>query len=668
MMAATYRMIADASLRYLTDKGRISEESYKTIKERNQQYAAMQRFLGLDSEAPIEGFGFVGGKNLTSGRETINKFTGSMKAIEDPVANLLRNSYGMYREADRNEIMQAFHRLVVTNRGMYDGKPVDLAGIAQVASGPENGAVPVWIDGKKSYLLLEEGILQALQRNNEVFVPQWWHNILRAPNQLLRSGIVNMPPFVVRNRIRDTMDTVIKSRHGVGVLETFKRPSADEKRLYDFFGGGIGRAEILGESENFYKARDVLLERMRSEARGRSAIVWIKDQGRGYVEIREAGERGPRLAEMRKAFETASKMPDWDQYDRMLFSASAARDLIDFAQGGQFSKVVSRYFSPFFNAQIQGQRANASAFMKDKAGFGRRWAMRLLSLSIIAYLWNKMNNAEEEYRALPAHQRDFFWNFKVKGFGWVRIPKPFEAGFASSTVERVVDGIMGNPHAFEGWTESAKQALVPIDESAVAGGPASPAIEAMSNYDFFRERPIVPPYEENLYLTDREGTKNASRFGKFMQEVTGIDARKADHVFEGFLGIRGSIITTLSDIGREDRPMMPARAVDKAVGITAEAPGYNSPDVQWVLQEARGAGMRTNPLKAFTERFFNAKTVVEKESAAKDLRIAAAQLRTSIEFALSRNPDPKLRKVVVESVLSGGPKERKKANPLNANF
>jgi hypothetical protein len=165
---------------------------------------------------------------------------------------------------------------------------------------------------------------------------------------------------------------------------------------------------------------------------------------------------------------------------------------------------------------------------------------------------------EEEYEELPDYQRDLFWNFKTPFTGdtWISIPKPFELGLPSSIIDRGISLARGNDNAFEGSVGSSIKTLFPFDEAALVGS-VRPLIEASTNHDFFRDRDIIPSWEENKMLDLREGTKYASRIGQTLSDGFGlvgaeVDPRKIDHIIKGYSTYYGDLLLTLGDIGKED--------------------------------------------------------------------------------------------------------------------
>lgn len=209
---------------------------------------------------------------------------------------------------------------------------------------------------------------------------------------------------------------------------------------------------------------------------------------------------------------------------------------------------------------------------------------------------------------------------------WLRLPKAFEVGVVGTTFERALDRAMGNKQAFEGHVKQFFETLLPIDEASIAG-PLQGVVQALGNYDFFRQRHIVPVWEENLEMPLRS-THRASRLGQAIQEAIGVDARKIDFLARQQFGYFGQYATKLSDVGRKEKRTFGAAEV----GLFTGTPATQSLDVRWVKKRAaeRGA-LGTKEWKIFRETYlepyYKAKTDRQREARAKTLRQAAKRLR-----------------------------------------
>lgn len=620
--AAQYRDWADAVLRYGVEKGRISEESYRIIKEQNQQYAAMQRILD-DPEAVIERKGGMAGA-----KEPVKKFEGSTATIASPLKNLLEGTFTLMKEADRNEVISAFTALLDQRRGMYQGNPANLAAIGQRVDAGTPGAIRVFVKGEAQHWLLEEGVSEALRNVGGKSLGAWG-KVFSLPNNLLRKGVTVMPGFQIRNRIRDTQATFMTSGHKFKRSDWRIKATSEEKRLYDFFGGGIGRGHYLDGAVDFYRVRDRLINDMRMD---RGTI--LLDPRRMMESLGEAyfrNETAPRMAEIRAAMREADSKFKTD-YDKNLYAAQSARDLIDFSQGGKTMKIISRFFVPFANAQVQGQRAMLKMAADHPTRFAARWAATAVAPTVAEYAWNSYQGDIEEWRQLPAWQRDLFWNLKVGDNLWLRIPKPFEAGVIASAFGRSLDFANGNREAFEGYAGNLLKSFLVVDETTPLG-PAATYIEAKTNMDLHFDKTIVPVFEENLALELREFDKNASEFSQFLQTVIPIDARKADFVVRSLFGEAGNFALYTSDLAGGDKFIPNSTHLNRMFGIFASGPGPSAQVVKDVLEAAKLSGTKANPLGMLIDAFYESDNDEDRQAAAWNLIAGAQQLKVKLDAA-----------------------------------
>jgi hypothetical protein len=141
----------------------------------------------------------------------------------------------------------------------------------------------------------------------------------------------------------------------------------------------------------------------------------------------------------------------------------------------------------------------------------------------------------------------------------------------------------------------------------------------MANYDFFRERNIIPVDEDPLNLAMRH-TETASRLGQLLQKFTSIDGRKWDHFLQRQFSYTGAFALKLSDIGRDDS----RHEFDFTdTGLFKRSPAYNSVSVQNMIGYAKEFGLTKTPAyKAFNGivgDYFNADTDEQREEIGKRL-------------------------------------------------
>lgn len=648
LAAAGYRQWSDATLEYLYRKGRLSKETLDYLRASGKQYAALQRFMG-EGET-VNSPSFAGG-GLARPKEPIKTFKGSSKMIRSPFVNLLENTFAMIKEADRNEVWDKFFAPFRLKRVMYQGSVPELTSIAQRVDAGTKDAIRVWHKGVEEHWLVEKGIEEAVRRQSMVRVPTPIDKILSSFARVARWGTIRFPSFIMRHRFRHSVATLTMSQHPMTLLDWVQAPSIEEKRLYQFYGGGIGRGFFTDDAVDFYAIRRRLAAAIMPDKR----FVLLRAFGKlshGYHEFMASADRSPHIAAVRAARRAAKKKYP-SVYDQELFSHQASRDIVDFAQKGALTEFVSRYIYPFGNADVQGERAWFKAVRRNPKLYSKKWLLYLALPVIAQMIWNKKRGAEEEYRQLPAYQRDFFYNMKMPDGRWLSIPKSYEGGVASSFFERSISRASGDQDAFEGFGSSAATAAAPIDWYQ-ATGPVLPLIEDASNKDFFRGGHVVPQSEEDLDIKLRKGAGNASRISYGIGSMLNVDPRKVDHAIRGYLSDAGTWIMDLSDAGRADRPNQIKRSLSHMSGIIREAPALNAVDVQWVMEKARSVGAR-NPLSGTIRAYMDAKNPDDKERFRVMLLRQASQMRFAAENAIAKQPDKRIE--ILQGAFAPAPAE-----------
>lgn len=637
--ASRYRQWSNSLLDYMQESGRLSAETVDTIKKNNEQYVAMKRLMemGPDEDLEIRSHRGLGGKGIGVVAQPIQKFKGSTRQILNPYTSLMESTYRVIREADRNRILLTFRNLLASEAGrkIGQGEVPKFGQIGRIAKSGDPNTIPIYVNGQKEIWQFEPDVFKSMKGiTGEHYRLPWAATILP---QIFRAGIVNFPPFMVRNVLRDIQTRLIISETNSGLLDQWrKRGDMDVRNLQIYGGDQFGH--YMRDRVDYARAMKVAMARVAHD--GKSILLNPAAVGDLWENVSAWSEKTGRLAEFHSAIRYAKEKLGYDDFNAMLYAAFKARDLMDFAVAGDATRLINQVI-PFTSAQVGGMRVSAEAAKRNPTSFLAKWALVALVPALAEYFWNSRDPKNlTEYRQQPAWLRDLFYNFKVGPDLWLRLPKAFDFGVLSSGVTRLIDKMNGNEHAFEGYAGSALRALLPIDESALAG-PFRGAIQTMTNWDFFRNRSIIPPDESKLDLSLRD-TSKASRLSKVLQKVIGADARNIDFMLTQMLGFTGSFAAKLSDIGREDR-----RGIGlPETGLFVGAPAYSSRDVQWVMNYAgqfdQTRSREYEVLKLYLNQYLDAKEGSEKDKAASELRDFASEVRAEWE---KDPPEPKTPRI-----------------------
>lgn len=622
--ARRYREMATHVLEYLRDKGRISQEQFDKITGTNLQYVALQRVIEAGPDQQVEVFRSGGGSRLASVAKPVHTIKGSSRRIKNPYDSLLDSISKGIKEADRNEVLQAFTELMRSGRDMHEGDVQNIAKVGVPGAPGDKNSITVFNDGKPETWLLQEDVYKALKGlDNEGYQVPY---LATVPAKVLRWSVTNFPVFALRNIARDLQSRGILTTEGSSLRDLV----GNKEHWHEVArAGGLNAGYYLKDDVHYYGLMQEAMARMAKDKRFILADPFrLSKLWKGYENMLYNSETLNRVAEYRAAFRKA-KREGMNDYDAQLYAAFRSADLIDFALAGHHARVVNQVV-PFFNAQVQGIRSGYRHAKRDPGGFAVRMVLNSILPSIALRMLVSAMGDDDEYEALPAYQRDMFYNVKVGPDQWLSFPKPFELGIPGSFAERLMSYGRGNKEAFDGFSGSALQAFMPVDESAMAG-PLRTGVELMTNYDFFRDKPLVPPYEESLALELRN-TEGASRIGQLIQKAAGMDARKADHLIRSSFSYYGNFALRLGDIDREDG----RNQFDMTdLGFFKHSPAYNSAVVTDLTRFATEYGLTsTREFKAFrkiADAYFDAKDAAAKDAAAKNLRLAAKNIRAALE-------------------------------------
>ncbi len=622
---------ADSTLRYMVDGGRMSEKEYDDIAARNGQYMAMQRIIDEAEGLPGQGRGRGA---IGTARKVIHRWTGSTREIANPIVSTLHDTAKIVEETDRNAALLPIRDLLTEHRGMYQGEQHPLSLIGSRAEKGDPNTVTIYVKGEPEYWQFDTPIYKAIKGLGKdpggfkILKP------LAAMARLMRVTITNAPGFIQRNVLKDAISRPILSQIGSKPWDIARRvpqSTYEEAKL-----AGIGQFGHLGPSRgDYHKMLDQHLEHLRNDRH--SVVVRLADAGRAWKHFSELSEMKGRIAEYQKAKQVALKQGMTEQ-EAQRFAAARARELMDFAVGGNLTKALNQYV-PFTNAAVQGLRAGSRAAVRNPGAFALKTVAYTVLPEILTYMLNAAQGkkVEDEYNQMAPYLRDFFWNIKIGDDRWLRIPKPYELGMLASAAGRAIGMSRGYDNPWEGFGADLVKALAPVDpDAAVAGGPLKPLAEVRTGYDFFRDDHYIPSWDEDVDVALRD-TSRASRFGQFIQQMSGNrwDARDVDHLVRGWGGGLADIGLKASDLGRADQPAQGEKLTNAISGLLIQSPAWNSKDAQFVMERSEGLKQSNAEIvkqfkeagKAYTE----AQTTAERDAAAEAFRQVAEQARDRFE-------------------------------------
>lgn len=479
------RNVLDDLLKYEIAGGMTTRERADAMIRDNPYYIKLSRDMGMAEEVK-NGIGSGASGMKVKG---LARKTGSERKIEDPIRATLEAVYHRVMMTDRNV---ALHSLIG-----QDPRILATLGISRVAdpkvTGPRtkndfvvfrNGDPEVWTvqPDKVELVRLINGTTPL---ENGVFAKL--HNAFAA---VKRSGITNMPDFLLKAFVRDGVSAAVLNEHGgvpfqravAGMLATvFNKAALDEYAR----AGGFGVA--LNEMDVDYLKRNVdkVFEETGVWSRVVNAVpsIWHAWQTVA-MRVDSFGRLGQYMALRKKGMEPVKA------------AMGARRYSLDFAQHG--ASALLKYWSqkvPFLNPAILGTEQIARAFAPDRFFATTAKAMMYITVpSMAIYALNMIADEhlpdDEKYARVPRWQRDLFWVLPPIEGVRIRIPKPFVIGQVfGSLPERIMDHTRTHdPRAFKELSDSIIAGFVLPLMPALE----EPVIENAFNLDTFNKRPLIP--------------------------------------------------------------------------------------------------------------------------------------------------------------------------------
>jgi hypothetical protein len=522
----------------LVDSGNLSQEQFNTILAKNPNYVPFDRVIeGIEptSGTPIS-------KNrFTGARSPIKRIKGSELEIHNPIESMIKNTYRIMDIAERNTVVRSVAKLAevlpedispvkVKMQPIKTGKYYTEGGAETIFRPsqfkPKGNVVEYFEEGKRKYMEVSPNLYQAMTGLNEAS-SSLMIKVLSQPAQWLRTGATITPEFMVRNFIRDQFTAVIQTRFG------FK----------PFFDSSAAIADIMGKSEVYYDwlrsggAYSGFVELSRPKLQ--KALLELKNNPSLLKKLNIISTAG----DISQLLEQATRVGTYNAAIKSGMTPIEAgfqsrEATVDFGRKGAKTKDVNAVIA-FFNAGIQGADKSFRMAKEDPMGLTAKGVALITIPSLLLYLKNR---EDPDYKEIPRWQRDLFWVTKV-GDAYVRIPKPFVYGQVFGSIpERFFEYLDSNDkQSFDGLAKSVYDSLSPV-----AGDPTSgliptafkPLIENQANWNFFRQRQIVPPGKERLlpeYQTDKYTTESAKLLGKVLKQ----SPAKLENLVQGYFGGTG---------------------------------------------------------------------------------------------------------------------------------
>lgn len=498
-------------LDYSVDSGLIGRELADRLKKEYPNYVPLKRIMDEVDKVDLG----VGRAIASQGKQSIvQKLKGSKREIESPIQSLVEKTADAFQQGEKNKAARML--------ADYKDLPGNPFGIRELKDG-EKAAHTI------SYL--DEGVLKKIEVPKEIEDAAKYLNaqqlnivgkIFSLPVRVAKAGITGFNiPFIAKNYTRDNMTAIINSDNALKT--SFANPKVFLKGLFEAVNHGevyeeMARQGALGTS--FDIARSQAVPTIKKIRAGKSAKSKAKYLATNPMELLRAiedvvgrSEEPTRITQYLGTKQAMLEKGMLPERAEILASRAARENTINFARHGEFGRALNGVFL-YLNASIQGTRTFVRTAKKAPGKTATKVA--LMGFVPVAGLtaWNLSDpKRKEAYEDILDYEKEN--NFIIvppnpqkdeKGrWNIIKVPMSQEIGnlvtiarrgveFAHGldplSVGEIAKNLIGTVSPIEPSTKSLLSTLVP---QAVR-----PTAEAFSNYDFFRQKAIVPEYLEKL--------------------------------------------------------------------------------------------------------------------------------------------------------------------------
>ncbi|MBU1145917.1 MAG: hypothetical protein KJ971_08735, partial [Firmicutes bacterium] len=379
--------------------------------------------------------------------------------------------------------------------------------------------------GKKTYYKVPADVQKVLERStsNEVSTVI---KLLSIPARTLRAGATLSAEFIARNPVRDQFTAMVYAKYGYMPFVDFAKGMFHVLKRTDLFH----EYKAAGAEQSYFLSLDRQTTNMTA-----MDVVGYKKKGKERFRtlnpiealriFSDWMERGTRMGVYQRAKQAGASSVE---------AATESREsTLDFGRIGE-ERALNQIIA-FWNANVQGTDKLIRAFKKAPGRSALRVVAGITLPSII--LW-ALNHDDDRYKELPEWQKNFFWIILTTKDGpIIRIPKPFELGIIfGSLPERILD------YLFEKDVDEVKSIVRAVKDGAMPGlipTAALPVIEHITNYSFFRERPLENLGTQRLPEAMRY-TPYTSETAKAVGKAIDISPIKFENWVRGWTGTLGS--------------------------------------------------------------------------------------------------------------------------------
>lgn len=586
------------------ESGKLSTENYNKIKNDNQFYIPFKRFFD-EIESSNKGYDIRKVLKDTS-PSPVKMMRGSLKPVESPLGNVIKNTYELTVSAQRNEVLKQ----LVKDLGEIDKtlvqeipkakvtahKVFDDSGNIEVRYGldfkkPENAEiVSVWENGDVKYYQLSKDFYDGVFA--DTFPISKIVKALNIPTRTLQAGaVVYDPTFGIRNIGRDQPGAFFVSKHGYNPFDFFKGMFHVIKRdatYQKFMESGADMSFLTAIDRMMTKG---YIEKKAGQNRQLKHSLNPLEALRSFNRLTELGTR---VGSFQKAFQKTG-----DVYAAM----QEARQITgDYGVKGRSMRNASLLYA-FLNPRLQHLKLTKEVFTGQRGNVGKKIAQGMFWIGVPSAINWFINNQNEErsklYKELPDWRKNQYWNMPIPFTdGFMPVPKGIYGQVFGSTIEGLLDWTLKNdPEAIKSLGGLFIKELLPVS-SLVGLIPTAgqPITEVAFNTKAYTNTPIVPQRLEDLDAREQYNDWTPHIY-RYFGDKFNISPLKIESLVTGYTAGTGRNIANLFDEALEYSGAVPDDDLTNMLGFeTSKAPVFRG------LYSDNPVGTRGKSVQDFYEK------------------------------------------------------------------
>lgn len=503
-------------------------ELYEMLKEKYKAYVPLHR--NMQEDKTIEQLYMdYSSRNLNMKRQPIKRRKGSMREIIDPLESIIKNTYQIIEEADRNWFKR---KLVALTNKTPEGRRIieriapdkvritapegykfqkessavesaitgeeyqDIDAIFKISPFKPNGNLIEVKNGEHSefYEVHDELLWKSLNGIGEDQL-NMMNKILSAPARWLRAGIQTLEFALVTNPLRDNITAVINTKNGfIPIVDAISGALSVVRQDQEFIdwmaSGGYNAFQVSMDRIGHQKKISEVMSKQVENWKTINPITQLQNVSMIF-------ESATRLGEFKKA-KQAGKEPIQAAWESKEITTNFAKHGLSIKS---FENIVA-----FLRANTQGRYRLYKTARRNPV----RVAFIVSTLMAATATNYLLMSDDDDYKEIPREMKDIYWFFKV-GDARFKIPKPDIAQLFVNPVEYFFEWKDFNKKESGKMIAGMISAAIPGD--IMRGGlwpnAVKPFVENHFNKSFFFGGQIVPESQLKVSPKYRE-LKNTS--------------------------------------------------------------------------------------------------------------------------------------------------------------